>query len=213
MQYFLFILLLNNVRSTKLLELLMKTKLLAVACMLTCAALNAQVSVTTKHNGLYRTGWYNRETSLAPAKINVRQFGKIFSLPVDDNVFAQPLILSNLNIGGGIHNVVFIATVNSTVYAFNADKGNLYWSKNYTPSGLRTVQNTDFTGTCNGRRENNDFARNVGIVGTPVLDSATQTLYFVERNTDATSPGNGHFFTVLHAVSAITGNEMPNSPV
>ena len=124
MQYFLFILLLNNVRSTKLLELLMKTKLLAVACMLTCAALNAQVSVTTKHNGLYRTGWYNRETSLAPAKINVRQFGKIFSLPVDDNVFAQPLILSNLNIGGGIHNVVFIATVNSTVYAFNADKGN-----------------------------------------------------------------------------------------
>jgi hypothetical protein len=129
--------------------------------------------------------------------VNVRQFGKIFSVPIDDNIFAQVLILPNVNIAGGTHNIAVGATVNNTVYVFDADQGNMYWSKNFTPAGLRIVLNTDF-GKCNGG-ENTDISRNVGIISTPVIDSVTRTLYFVARGTNAGADGIGTYYTYLHA--------------
>ncbi|MGI8952871.1 MAG: hypothetical protein ACR2FN_14955 [Chitinophagaceae bacterium] len=191
----------------------MKIKLsVLLAALIACMQLHSQVSVTTQHNDLTRSGWNNQETVLTPANVNVRQFGKIFSVYIDDNIFTQPLILSRVNIAAGVHNIGIVATVNNTVYAFDADNGNVYWSKNYTPAGLRTVQSTDFLGTCNGAK-NKDFAKNAGIVGTPVIDSLTNTLYFVARSTDAQSPGVGNFYTYLHAVDITTGNDKQNSPV
>jgi hypothetical protein len=61
------------------------------------------------------------------------------------------------------------------------------------------VLNTDF-GKCNGD-ENVDISRNVGIISTPVIDSAAQTLYFVSRATDAGTDGTGNYYTYLHAVN------------
>ena len=140
---------------------------------------HAQISVLTQQNNLTRSGWNNREKLLNPSNVNVRQFGKIFSVPIDDNMFAQVLILTNVNIAGGKHNLAVAATVNNTVFVFDADNGNIFWSKNFTPPGLRIVYNTDFGG-CNGGK-NTDISRNIGIIGTPVIDSVTQTLYFVAR--------------------------------
>ncbi|HEX5155297.1 MAG TPA: discoidin domain-containing protein [Parafilimonas sp.] len=179
--------------------------------LLLCVDLNAQISVLTRHNDLTRSGWYNREIFLNPSNVNARQFGKIFSVSVDDNVFAQILILSNVTIAGGKHNVAIAATVNNTVYVFDANNGNIFWFKNFTPAGLRTVLNTDF-GDCNGG-ENTDISWNVGIISTPVIDSVTRTLYFVARATNAGTDGIGTYYTYLHAVSIINGNEKPNSPM
>src|SRR5689334_15181553 len=78
---------------------------------------NGQVSVITQHNDLARTGWNNNESVLNPGNVNIKQFGKIFKVQVDDQLYAQPLILSNLNIANGKHNVVFLVTTNNTVYA------------------------------------------------------------------------------------------------
>jgi hypothetical protein len=162
------------------------------------------VSVATQHNDNYRTGWNSSETVLNTSNVNETQFGKLFTLEVDDQVYAQPLVVGNLDISGKVHNVVFIATVNNSIYAFDADNGNLFWQKNYTALGMRPPRNTDM-GSCGGVYM--DFSGNIGIVGTPVIDTVKQIIYFVARSTNGTS-----YLQHLHAVNILTGAEMAGSP-
>lgn len=163
-------------------------------------------SVFTQHNDNNRSGLNNQETKLTTANVNASNFKKLFTLSVDDQVYAQPLMYGNLTIGNGKHNVVFIATVNNTVYAYDGDTGTPYWSKNFTASGMRPPKNTDMTGACGGNY--NDFSGNMGIVGSPVIDSASQTIYFVARSTDGTN-----YAEYLHAVNVVNGAEQTGSPV
>src|SRR5258708_10542152 len=94
------------------------------------------VSVLTQHNDNSRAGWNANETALTTSNVNVRQFGYVFTLPVDDQVYAQPLVVGHVSIGGGFHNVVYVATVNNTLYAFGGDDRTPYWQKSFTASGL-----------------------------------------------------------------------------
>jgi len=163
------------------------------------------ISVITQHNDNTRAGLNSLELKLTTANVNTAQFGKLFSLSVDDQVYAQPLVMGNLLIGSANHNVVFIATVNNTVYAFDADNGNAFWNKNYTPAGQRPPNSGDMNSSwCTPYQ---DFNYNIGIVGTPVIDSVAQTLYFVTRTTDGTN-----FYQQLHAVSVTDGSEKTGSP-
>jgi hypothetical protein len=163
------------------------------------------VSVLTQHNDNTRAGWNDNETALTTTNVNVQQFGEVFTLAVDDQVYAQPLVVGHVNIGGGDHNVVIVATVNNTLYAYDGDNGSLYWQKNFTAPGMRPPQNTDMTGACNGTYQ--DFSGNIGIVGTPVIDAVTGTVYFVARST-----AGGTFVQFLHAVNIVNGNEIVGSP-
>ena len=181
-----------------------------------CSPAAAQTSVVTQHNNLKRTGWNNTETILDQAQVSGGNFGKLFSLPVDDQVYAQPLVISGVAIGGGIHSIVLVATVNNSVYAFNADSsrnGVPYWQKSltYNPgntNSYRAIKNKDMTGACEGNYY--DFSGNMGIVGTPVVDTTTQTMYVVARS--VTLDGLT-FVQYLHALDITTGNERPGSPV
>src|SRR4030088_3122270 len=119
------------------------------------------VSVLTQHNDNTRSGWNDNETALTTSNVNVQQFGQVFTLPVDDQVYAQPLVASHIYIGGSYHNVVLVATVNNTVYAFYGDNGALYWQKSFTVAGMRPPRNVDMTGACNGTYQ--DFSGNIGI--------------------------------------------------
>src|SRR4051812_36218398 len=163
------------------------------------------VSVLTQHNDNNRSGWNANETALTTANVNASQFGMVFTLPVDDQVYAQPLVAGHVSIGGGDHNVVFVTTVNNTVYAFDGDDGTLYWQKNFTAAGMRPPPDTDMTGACSGA--DTDFSGNIGIVGTPVIDAAIGAMYFVARSTRG-----GSFVQYLHAVSVVDGHEMSGSP-
>jgi hypothetical protein len=167
---------------------------------------NQHISVLTQHNNNTRSGWNSQENQLTTSNVNSNQFGKLFTLNVDDQVYAQPLVVGNVSIGSGSHNVVYIATVNNSVYAYDGDSGSLYWQKNFTAQGMRPPKNTDMTGACGGAYQ--DFSGNIGIVGTPVIDSAGQTIYFVARSTDGAS-----FVQYLHAVNVVTGAEASGSPV
>src|SRR6267143_1505272 len=164
------------------------------------------VSVLTHHNDNTRAGWNDNETALTTSNVNVQQFGKLFTLPVDGEVYAQPLVVGHLSIGGGNHNVVYVATVNNTLYAFDGDNGRLYWQKNFTRSGWRPPKNTDMTGACGGTYTN--FSGSMGIVGTPVIDAASGTMYFVARSTTGSQ-----YVQYLHAVSIIDGSEVTSPRV
>src|SRR5260370_16653597 len=99
----------------------------------------AQVNVLTRNYDNQRTGANLSESILNSSNVNPAQFGKLFMLPVDDQVFAGILYVSNLSIAGGMHNVIFVATVNNTVYAFDADTfGPPLWQQNFNGTGRPT---------------------------------------------------------------------------
>src|SRR5277367_6274542 len=114
----------------------------------------AQVSVTTERNDPARTGANLSETTLNTSNVNVNQFGKLYSYTVDASVYAQPLYVPNVVIPGqGTFNVLYVATMNDSIYAFNADSnavnGGVLWSVNFTnPSaGVTSIPITNIVGS------------------------------------------------------------------
>ncbi|MDO6432753.1 discoidin domain-containing protein [Flavitalea sp. BT771] len=174
----------------------------------------SQVDVLTQHNDLQRTGWNDHETRLNTKNVKAGPFAKLFSYTVDDQLYAQPLVVTGVNIPAiGVRDVVLAATVNNTVYAFDADslRTNPYWQVNLTPSGSRPPKNSDMTGACGGNGNYRDFSNNMGIVGTPVISKTAQTIYLVTRS--VTTDGTNVFSQYLHALDITTGAERAGSPV
>src|SRR5690349_12599333 len=169
----------------------------------------AQANVTTQHNDAARTGANTTETLLTTTNVNVSQFGKLFERVVDDEIYAQPLYVEGVSIPGvGLRNVVYVATNNDSVYAFDADDTTAsapLWRVNYTnpAAGIVPVSRTDVGQACGTYV---DFAGNIGIAGTPAIDAAAQTMFFVTRTKE-----NGAFVQRLHAVDVRSGAEQPGS--
>ena len=161
----------------------------------------AQVNVTTYHNDNSRTGEYTQETLLTPANVSSGQFGKVFTTSVDGFVYAQPLYMANVSIGGGSHNVLYVATQNDTLFAIDADNGAIYWQYNLLPAnGLPVSSSADLNCT--------DLVPEVGVTGTPVIDPTTGTIYLVAKSKVGTS-----FYQYLHAIDVSSGAEKFGGPV
>ncbi len=79
--------------------------------------------VTTYHYDAARDGLNAQETILTLSNVNSTQFGKIGFDTVDGLVDAEPLYLANVTAGGILRNVLYVATENDSVYAFDADSG------------------------------------------------------------------------------------------
>jgi chitodextrinase len=165
--------------------------------------------VATYHNDLSRAGVNPQEYALTTANVATATFGKLFSCATDAAIYAQPLWVANLVIHSGTHNVVFAATVHDTVYAFDADTNPCitYWNKSLLGSGETFVSSSD-VGT-------GDIQPDIGIIGTPVIDSASNTLYVVSKSkntgTNCTPATSCH--QRLHALSLIDGSEKFGGPV
>ncbi|MGD0136085.1 MAG: discoidin domain-containing protein, partial [Bryobacteraceae bacterium] len=166
-------------------------------------ALGQGVSVLTRNYNNQRTGANLSETSLNVTNVNSSQFGKLFMLPVDDQVYAGILYVSGLQIAGGTHNVIYAATMNNSVYAFDADTlGPPLWFSNFNGTGQASS-----SAEVGGGTGYTDFRGDIGIVGTPVIDGSAQVMYFVTRTVV-----NGTTIQSLHAVNILTGVDQPNSP-
>src|SRR5258707_8606350 len=145
--------------------------------------------VYTYHNDLARDGANTHEYALTPANVNTGSFGKLFSCTVDGAVYAQPLWVANLSVGGAVHNVVFVATQHDSLYAFDADASpcTQLWKVSLidTGHGATAGETTVPSGNANflvGFGPGGDIAPEVGVTGTPVIDPAGAVLYVVSKS-------------------------------
>ena len=169
------------------------------------------VNVLTRHNDNQHTGQNLQETILTPSNVNPGTFGKLFSYPVDGQVYAEPLYVQGLTMAqGGVHNVVFVATEYDSIYAFDADSAALnpapLWHVNFlNPSaGVTPVPCAQGSGIC-------QLFPLVGITSTPVINLATNTIYAIVR-TQETTGSTTNWVVRLHALDITSGAEKPGSP-
>lgn len=164
----------------------------------------AQVSITTEGYDNSRTDANLSETVLNTSNVNVAQFGKLFSYSVDGSIYAQPLYVPNVTINGTKHNVVYVATMNDVVYAFDADSN--------AGTNAYPLWKVDFRNPAAGvgpvLSPGNIIADNIGIESTPVIDLATNTIYLVSYATES-----GQYVYRLHAMDITSGAEKFGGPV
>jgi outer membrane protein assembly factor BamB len=182
---------------------------LVFAVVATTSLATGQVTVWTQHNDNSRTGQNLQETVLNTSNVNVTTFGKLFSLPVDANIYTQPLYVPNLTVFGQTHNVVYVGTANNTVYAFDADSGNTtpLWTVSIN-DGDAPVPAQDICVTSPSNCPYTDVVPVTGILSTPVIDTSSGTMYVVAKSKD--SSANDHFR--LHALDLTTGTEKFGGP-
>ena len=162
----------------------------------------AQVNVLTRGYDASSTGANLQETTLTPANVNPTNFGKLFTVPTDGQIYAEPLYVANLAIAGGQHNVIFVETMFNTVYALDADTGATLWTQNYGyPIIAEDVQNN----------QNIDWHTGIGILSTPVIDLPNYTMYFVNGNQPQS--GAQQYSYKLNALDIRTGLPLHGSPV
>jgi hypothetical protein len=172
--------------------------------------------VYTYHNDVARDGVNAQEYALTPKNVNTTTFGKLFSCAVDGAIYAQPLWVANLSIGGSHHNVVLVATQHDSLYAFDADSSpcvqlwqvSLIDASHGATAGEVSVAATTahyLVGLGSGYS-----SPEFGVVGTPVIDPAGGILYVVSMSTNSTGTS---FYHRLHAIDITSGSEKPGSPV
>lgn len=129
-----------------------------------------EISVTTYHNDNLRTGWNARETSLTQQSVAGGGFQMLASASVDDQVDTQPLVVPNQSISGqGTHDVVYVATESDSVYAIDANTGQVLLRSNLGSP----VPMTMLPGECSNN------GPNIGIDSTPVIDLSSGTMYVI----------------------------------
>jgi uncharacterized protein (TIGR03437 family) len=163
--------------------------------------LMAQINVPTANYDNNRTNSNPNETLLTPSTVAVGSFGKLGSFPVDGQIYAQPLYISGVQIpGGGAKNVVYVVTMNNSVYAIDGDAPGTsvpLWQVNLGPP-VTTALLPEF----------GDINPSVGILSTPVIDAAAQVIYVVAETFESGAP-----VFRLHGLSLATGQETPSGPV
>jgi hypothetical protein len=172
----------------------------AATLTVTAAAASGTDVVTYKYD-LMRTGQNLAESVLTPSNVTPSTFGKLRNLMADGLVDAQPLYLSKLTVAGATHNVVFVATEHDSVYAFDADTGNLLWQVSFLSGGETTSDD----------RGCDQVAPEIGITATPVIDRNAGphgTMYVAAMTKDASS----NYHQRLHALDITTGKENSTSP-
>ncbi|MGO9126945.1 MAG: pyrrolo-quinoline quinone [Terriglobales bacterium] len=159
-------------------------------------------AVVTFHNDNARTGQNLNETILTPGNVNASSFGKLFVIPTDGKVDAQPLYLPNVNTPGhGTHNILYVATEHGTVYGRDADTGSVLWQVSTLPSGEKPSDDH----SCS------QVTPEIGVTATPVIDPFAGphgSIYVVAMSRDS----SGNYHQRLHALDVATGAEQFGGP-
>lgn len=159
-------------------------------------------AVVTNHNDNARTGQNLNETVLTHSNVNSLGFGKLFVIPTDGKVDAQPLYLPNLNTPShGTHNILYVASEHGTAYGVDADTGAVLWRVSTLLSGEKPSD----------ERGCSQITPEIGVTATPVIDVSAGphgTIYIVAMSKDA----SGNYHQRLHALDVSTGAEEFGGP-
>jgi hypothetical protein len=186
-----------------------------------CAAQN----VVTQHNNNARQGAQLAEKILTPASVHSHGFGLLYERAVRGTLLAQPLYVHGVKINSKIKNVIYVATSEDVVYAFDADDTSPDTTVAATATGtgagppFSTVNVPESTKwlwrTSLGSPHVGDICDEtdpniVGITSTPVIDVGAATMYVVAR-VQGRSSGLGHDY--LHALDITTGKVLRKAQV
>lgn len=166
-------------------------------------------NITNYHVDQTSTGQNLTETILTPSNVNVNQFGKLATVPLDGQVYGEPLYVAGVPISAGAiqgsHNVVFAATEHDSLYAIDAQSGNVLWHDSFInpAAGVTTIPYREVY--------SDDIVPEYGITGTPVIDPNTNTLYVVANTKEVRSDGT-HYVYRLHAIDITSGAEKLGGP-
>ena len=176
---------------------------LAVVYCGVAAALHGQVPVLTWHNDNARTGQNLSETIVTPANVTSATFGRLATIAVDGKVDAQPLYVPALAIPGqGLHNVLYVATENDSLYAFDAD----------TFSQLLHVSLLGASEVPSDNHGCSQVTPTIGVTATPVIDLKSGpdgTIYVISMTKDQ----SGNYHHRLHALDLVSFAEEFGGPV
>ncbi len=165
-----------------------------------------QVDYATYHFDGLRTGWNPYEPVLNTTNVNATTFGQLWSLTVDGNVYAQPLYASNVTLPDlTVHNVLYVATCNDTLYALDAATGATLWTRSFVDPahGIFVVNASNVS--------NHNVWPTIGIVGTPVIDRSANAIFLVTAIKTVSGPTTTYHH-MLHSVALDTGLDNANSP-
>jgi hypothetical protein len=156
--------------------------------------------VATYHNNNARTGANLTESTLNLSNVSVVSFGRLAAVPLQGEVYAQPLYIPNVTVNGSPHNLAIVATEHDQIYAIDADSQAIVWNRDFLSADgtINPVPATDLG--CD------DLAPEIGITGTPVIDTSTGTIYAIVR-TKETQNGEAVYYQRLHALDLTTGQD------
>ncbi len=163
---------------------------------------STHTNVVTYRDDPARDAANTTESLLTPTNVNSSSFGLLRMLTVDGKVDAQPLYLSQLSIAGATHDVVFVATENDSVYAFDPQTGATLWHVSLLGSGE----------TPSDDRGCDQITPEIGVTSTPVIDTGAGpngAIFVVAMSKDSSS----NYYHRLHALDITTGAELFNGPV
>jgi hypothetical protein len=176
---------------------------LAASTLLACAhgtGSAAGVNVVTYHNDTLRTGWNSAETTLTAQNVGGTRFGLLAQVALDEEVDAQPLVVSGVEISGSRHDVVYVVTANNSVYAVDAVSGAILRHVNLGPPVSTTVLPATVYAAPTPSTPCDPDVPSIGINSTPVIDLSRQTL-FVMAYTSLPNTGQTYY---LHALNLST---------
>jgi hypothetical protein len=164
---------------------------MAIFAFATAGAAGAEVTGASED---LRTGWYPDEPSLAPTQITEERFKRVFSVALEGQIYAQPLVANG---------TLLVVTEDDWAYGLNPVTGEERWGKQFGTA----VE----SGKPGAPIECTDVEPRVGITGTPVIDTETNTAYFVANQ--YASGSAGPIVWKMHAINLSTGEELPDFPV
>jgi len=153
-------------------------------------------AVLSAHYDLSGTGVDSTETLLTPTTVNTTSFGKQFSTPLDGQAYGQPLYVPGVDITSGsqqgTHNVIYVVTENDSLYAIDADGGNILWQDSFlstSNSSVNLLGASSITTVPSSDVLSSDITPQIGVTATPVI-SLTENAIYIEAKTKQIVAGN-----------------------